>query len=520
MQDQPFDYAAAQTMPGWRKTLAWPVLPAAVRDIGYRLAEGIATLGFEAGDTERGRALLLAGPTLITQTLITLEAALSLIMTEAAGIRLKSGADEVAFLGGESAKTPIQALRKVPRRFPLYERWARQIARTASWSGVAGLPGALLAPDAFAINHNALLRQEARRSGRRIAYRDADALLLEARAQGPRGDDVPPDEVEAMVDFMASLVPATGALAERLRTALRAKVGFHLALAYADLACLRSVPLPATDLWCGTAGNRVTRAIAFEVLRRGGSVSCFDHGGSTGMLASGVPLALTEGAAASSFVAMSSGLAALCRDGPLGKSIRRWRQVEIKGGGGDPHISSIRFPLPEKRAGRTRVMLVTGAYLGYRQINPPSPRDPVYLDWHLRLAETLSSLPIELLLKPHPEGLFRGQPNPMAAAGAVRAEPFEECLGAADVLIFDFPLSTTFWAAMCSNHPIVFAELGVAPLSGQAMGLIRRRCVYRPVAWGPNGLPVVDRDGLASAIDEALAQKVDPTAFRELFLRP
>ena len=519
MQLAAFDFAATRALPDWRRNLRWPLMIGELRDAGEKLAQKLAALGHGLSESIDGKAVLLAGPVLIGQALIAMEAAWSLERTQAEGLQMASEAEEVVFLRGERDLPPAQGFRRVPQQKAKLERLLRQYARTASWTAPYTLPGTLLKPQAFAVNHNALLRQVARRSGRRVLFQDGDHLLLSARAKVATPPEAPSALVNKIVDIMVALVPVHGVLAERLRSALLAKVGFHLAQAYLDLQALQDFPLPALELWSGTAGNRVSRALAFTVKARGGDVRVFDHGGSTGMLASGALLGLTEGAATDRFYALSSGLAAMCREGPLGREIARYRALDFADGGGDPHIRALDARPPQRRNGRPRVMLVTGAYLGHRQINPPLPRDPVYLDWHMRLVETLQSLPVDLVLKPHPEGLFRGQPHPLAQLGPVLTTPFEASLAEADVLLFDFPLSTTFWTAMCSRHPIVFADIGVAPLNDAVMNMIGQRCVLPPVVWNERGLPDIQRDILGDAISRALSAPVQAEAFRELYLR-
>lgn len=518
MKVLPFDYASAALNPGWRRELSWVLLPDALRDVGYVLAKRVADFAFQEVQNEDSRALLLAAPGMINQVLISLEAAWSISLAQQIDVRLVAQADEFRWLLGETTELPRPGFRRAPVARSAHKVLLRSVARTATWTSPLRLPAVLGWPHAFAVNHNALLRQEARQSGKRIVSANGDHLLLSARAAYDQAPQPDPARVAALVEMMVGLIPVDGALAARLRALLTEKVRFHLQAAKVDLAALQDIRLPAEDMWAGTGGNRIARALAMEVIRRGGRVSGFDHGGSTGMLGSGVPLAMSEGGVASEFVSMSPRLAEMCRTGPLGQEIRQLRDMPIKAGHGDPHIRSVRFPQPLRGTRRPRVMLMTGALLGYRQINPTLPRDPVYLDWHMRLVESLQTLPYDLVLKPHPEGIFRGLRHPLEDMGPTIQKPFEESLAEADILVFDFPLSTTFWTAMCSDHPIVFAELGIAPLNPQIMTMIGRRCQHVTAAWGDDGLPRLDRNLLAEALRSALVTPVDATEFRSLFL--
>lgn len=519
MDSVPFDFEATQLIPDWRDKLRWPLMIGEMREIGDQLAKAIMALGYELKDDDTGRAILLAGPVMISQTLILLEATWSLARTEAEGIRLESQQKEIAFLRGEEIAPPESRFRRIPQRKKAPERLLRSIARTSSWSDPVRLAQAFIRPEAFAVNHNPLLRQQVRNSRRAVLFQDGDNILLSAREKISSNPNVPSDLVEKVVELMCGLVPLQGFLAERLRNALTAKVQFHLQEAYIDLAATRKMQLPALEFWSGTAGNRVSRVIGLAMAERNGRVVVFDHGGSTGMLASGAPIGLLEGVVADRFCAYTPKHADMCREGPLGQEIAKYRQMDFVGGDGDPQIQALNFQPIKSPPVRPRVMLVTGAYLGHRQINPPLPRDPVYLDWHMRLVDLLKTLPIDLAIKPHPEGYFRGRRHPLSDFGPVVNMPFETAIDEADLLIFDFPLSTTFWTAMCSWLPIVYLDLGVAPLNNKITNMISERCAMRPVPWGSRGLPELTRDTLWGAIDQALHGEVNAEPFRQLYLK-
>ncbi|MEE9250284.1 MAG: hypothetical protein V3U93_04055 [Alphaproteobacteria bacterium] len=80
-----------------------------------------------------------------------------------------------------------------------------------------------------------------------------------------------------------------------------------------DLAVLGRWRRPPRVLWFGTGGYYPARALALEVLRRGGAVTRFSHGGA-GMTDAIEPLVLGELAVSTRFVLPTPELAAAVKD--------------------------------------------------------------------------------------------------------------------------------------------------------------------------------------------------------------
>jgi hypothetical protein len=138
------------------------------------------------------------------------------------------------------------------------------------------------------------------------------------------------------------------------------------------------------------------------------------------------------------------------------------------------------------------------------------------MDWQLRLAAQLCRIDPDIVLRPHPEGIFRGKPHPLEAIKPTATAPFETLMAEADVFVFDYPLSTAFWTAMCSDRPIVFVDLGLAPFHPRVAPLLAERCHVVRASYDATNIPRIEPDALAEALHNARRQSTDAAAFRRL----
>ncbi|MCX7353292.1 MAG: hypothetical protein NTY59_00380 [Alphaproteobacteria bacterium] len=509
----PFDMAAAQTMADWRNTLAWPLglAPLQTALLG-RQRVLLAMIGAWPDDTARRVALLAAGRCLSSVSAL-IEVALLVQAEDATGLRLAGGPPELEWLRGAGTTPPATPQRQGQPDGARNAMTLRRVARTASWTPWWRLVATLLMPEAVAVTHNAMLREVAARGFQRVAFRHGDALFHGARAPVR---SAPEDLVAAVTQALCDEPALTDAMRLRLRALAQPKLTEYLDQAATDLAAMASVHRLPKTLWSGSGGNYMARAIGLEVMRRGGQVLRFDHGGSTGMIATPDPLTLRETSVSTEFVVASDAVAALCRAQDAAQPVRGLRQAAILAGAGEPHLRSAVALPPRASGARPKVVYATGALYGFRQLIPPVLRDPVYLDWQLRVAETLNSLPIMLLLKPHPEGIFRGKRHPLADVGPSTTARFETVMADHDVFVFDFALSTAFWTAVCSDRPIVFLDLGLAPFDPTIRAALERRCRIVPAQWGTDNIPRVTRESLGQAISDAARTRPDPAEFRRL----
>lgn len=488
----PFDLGASADAPGWRDGLAWPL---DVRSLAGPLRRASARLlaASLAQDDEWRDAALLILPSFANRARAILLAACTLDACQASGLRLVGGPPELDALRGDGGGLGADDELAVPGDQVVPSRW-RAWARAASWTPVSRLPRAWLAPDAVAVTHNPLLAATARRAADAIGFVHAARILAEARAGAPASVPDATATAAALTDALLGELAIASPYRERAATLIDELARRGLTAAARDLAGLGRLRRLPRRLWSGTGGNHAARAIGLAVRARGGTVTRFAHGGSLGAIDMIEQLATTELAVSDSFVVPSDGVR---------RMIDQTREIGLPGlslpvtleVGARRHTE----PRSRPRAGRPTVMYVTTAALGLAVHAPPFLPDVVYLDWQLHVAETLGRLPIRLVAKPHPEGLFRGRAHPLAEVVEVWSRPFESVMAEADAFVFDYPCSTTFWAALATDRPVIYLDLGLVPFADLARPHIERRCRIVPVAFDERNLPVVP-----AALGEAL----------------
>jgi hypothetical protein len=166
---------------------------------------------------------------------------------------------------------------------------------------------------------------------------------------------------------------------------------------------------------------------------------------------------------------------------------------------------------------RRRVLYTPLPLLGFRQVVPAYLPDPVNLDWQMRVAAMLKDLPIDLVCRPHPEGLLKGRPHPIAAVVAPSLVPFEQQVPETDLFVFDYVQSTTFYEALCTDRVIVLLDMGLPIFDSDMRAAIERRCRIVPVHFDDRNLPQADPDALRDAVCSG-PDRADPSEFRALLL--
>lgn len=522
----PFDFAAIERLPEWRDGVAWPVAYAAFREVARRQLVDFLAFSADLGDARLRNVMLLAGPYLMNTILTLTDTALSVAGERRSGIALLGGPVQADYLRGRTPldPAPFQGLRNLkmadgllghkPPRLALL----RRLKRIAAWTPASRLAPALLRPWATAVTVGGLLNEMARNAPGPVGYNFAGAFTQRAHAgTNVRAWQTGLDELaEGFAERMVEATGLQGETALRLRCLIGGEAASLFAQAARDLDALAGVRRLPSRLWSLGAGAYVIRALAFEVMRRGGEVTLFAHGGPAGLASLHEVLSLFDLCAANRYVAPTEAVAELIRDSRALSCIAPERRPEILGLDGDPQFRRVARTHSRAPAQRLRVVYAPTIVRGHRaQHIPPLLPDAIYLDWQLRVAETVTTMAVDLLCKPHPEGALKGRPHPLADVAAVSYLPFEAVMEEADVFIFDYPRSTTFWIALCSDRPVVLFDLGITGFDPRIEPLIAERCRILRVRFDARNRPVVDREALAEAIAGG-PRRADPSAFRRL----
>ena len=494
----------------WRERFAWPARP----DLSSGVLAGIAGRQLDAianADDDLRDLLRIVRPSMALPALT--ELALGLAEEETTGLRLAGPPVLNALRGERVASSPVNAVAPPAPAFGPWQRWLRSLVRTATWTPLWRLPRAMIAPEATAVGHNSLLRAHVTRNRRAVRLEHLDGLAdvfrgVRADARGEARADA---AAETLLVFALDAPGLPKELAARIRAWLMPSLRAEVRAAASLCAGLRSLHRLPLQLLAGASGGLLGRAFAVEILRRGGEVTRFDHGGSAYLMPSGDGLALRE-FSVSSALAVASPKAA--RLPPVVEAAARTGGA-IVAAAGDPGLDarSARRPVSN---GRRHVMYVPTAFYRFRQVHPAVLPAPVYLDWQMRLVSLLGRMPVDLTCKPHPEG-DRGGVQPIAAIAAVDTDRFEVAVARADVLIFDYPATTALSVALSTDRPIVLIDHGTMRFNKPVARMISNRCRIVPATWNDRNLPEVDSETLADAVLGG-PERVDPSEFRALFL--
>jgi hypothetical protein len=372
------------------------------------------------------------------------------------------------------------------------------------------MPRTLLWPRAVAISHNPLLREVAQRDVSGVGFHHAETILDTARRKSASAPDA-----SGHAGSLAGVIVATAAslnqpYRERALKLVEAVAQVHLAKAARDLAGLREVSLPE-EIWTGSGGLYAPRAIGLEVLRRGGRVRRFDHGTPREFVATAEMTDLLELAVSSEFTLPTESAAAICRSEMNGRSNAR-----ISGALGDPIFRRVPATRARKPAGsKPRVVYAPTQLLGFRQLVPAVPPDPVHLAWQMRVAEFLHTLPVDFVCQAHPEGLFGGKTHPLEALVPTRRGNFHAQLQEADVFVFDYPTTTALWEACCTDARIVYLDMGAGRMTPDIARLFAQRAAVLQVTHDEDDRMSFDEAALRNAVLSNTGP-ADPTAFRRL----
>lgn len=501
------DIETALARPGWRDDVCWPVGLAETNAICVKQVRDALAFARGLDDRLARDAALLALPVVLAYGRAIVLAALAIQRAERDGVGIAGKAAELDYLQTGEGPLPVRADQTLPpAQFSL--SYARRLARMRSWTTLSRMPRAMLAPHAVAISHNSLMRDVAARESRSVGFHHAETILDAARQKSVDASDTD-DAARSLALAILGSVSLDEPYRGRALQLVGAVAQSHLTKAVRDMAALRQVRLP-DHIWTGSGGLYAPRAIGLEVLRRGGVVRRFDHGTPREFVATAEMTDLLELSVSSEFTLPTEGAAAICRNE------MRTSNVEITGGAGDPVFRRVPSQRPRKPAGtKLRVVYAPTQLLGFRQLVPALPPDPVHLDWQMRIAEFLNGLPVDFVCQAHPEGLFGGRPHPLESVVPTRRGNFHAQLADADVFVFDYPTTTALWEACCTDVRIVYLDMGAGRMTDEIVRLFSQRATILPVTHGDDHRMSFDATALRDAV-LADAGRADPTAFRGL----
>jgi len=501
----PFDYAATELVSGWRENLFWPSDP---RTSSTIVEEQMRTYLFFAAQQDPfvASALMLASAAVLSLAIVYAETAQAAQNASTRGIDLVGGPEEVAFLRGDKVKGDL-----APPADHIPQRWVpprlaglRRIKISASmsgWRGVIRYP--YRGP--VSISRNSLMDRYVRANSSPLHYRHPATIL--AKVAPDPGVKFEADQLRAVAATLCQRLTDVTSLEDPFRGRFevllqRFSLG-HVVRAAEHLACcVRSAAIPDT-VWSGSGGAYTARLIGLAARLRGGSAIRFDHGGPS-LLAVDNRLCHSqiEDSVSTEVVLASKTLESVAsnyyQDGPFSEK----ESVIFRSGPGDPAFGlAAHGNVPVRPRGNGKKVLYAPTLLsGFWQYIIPDLPDVVSLDWQMRLAIALARLPIDLVCKPHPEGVLGGMKSPLESVANVSYALFEEHMIDTDVFVLDLMSSTTFWKALSSDRPVVYLDMGINRFAPWILPLIERRCRVVKVDYDDRNRPTIDQSELEAAV--------------------
>ena len=83
-----------------------------------------------------------------------------------------------------------------------------------------------------------------------------------------------------------------------------------------------------------------------------------------------------------------------------------------------------------------------------------------------------------------------------------------------DAVVFDYPASTAFWAALCSRCAFVYLDTGLTRFDPETERDLRARATVVPITFDWANRPQVERQALEAAV--FAPARGDPDAIRAL----
>ena len=124
---------------------------------------------------------------------------------------------------------------------------------------------------------------------------------------------------------------------------------------------------------------------------------------------------------------------------------------------------------------------------------------------------------IDLTCRPHPGGQKPPHNLNPTRDIALAKKPFESVVANTDVLIYDFPATTTLAVGLCTDRAIILLDHGTMKFNESVSSEIRKRCTLLTCNFDEHNIPFISKDALESAICDS-TRISDPTYFRQLFL--
>lgn len=499
----PIDLDAMRHGDGWREAPVWPCTIPEIRSIQDGCWRAMHNFLREQEPGEERDAVLLGVSLIMTRIIPLVETAYTLQQAEEKDLDLEGGPPEVDYLRGNwrDQEVPTDAISDTKDIMKARHPLVRNILSSRHLMPVWKIPFRLAFARGKAVAHNQLMFDMARRDNVSLAFFEAGSAFFSIRRRYSKVADQ--DRVDSLSVLLARRLIAEASIAqpyrERLMDLVVAKTTRILKQCFNDMAAMQKARLPKL-LWGNTGAQYAARAMAIETLRRGGETRFFTHAGTSATMYLPYTMSLQVLAVSSDFVLETDKAANQPEMREIIKANANIQKSRIIGGYGNNSI--LKLPLTSDRghARRPKVLYVGTPSRGFIRHGIKALPEVIFLDWQIRLANFMNSLPIDFLCKPHPSGYFGRQRHPIEREAPADYRRFEELMEDADVFLFDSCITTTIWETLCTDRKVIYFDLGLFTLNSQIDPMFCRRCHVIETTYDEDNRPHFDPDEVNTAI--------------------
>jgi hypothetical protein len=510
----------------WTGDILWPTNSDDFKTIINGHIKGIIDLSAKSEDELHSSALLMT-MAVMGRLWAYCEKAICVQHEKENSVCFAGTSEILPYLRGEASlpasvgEVPLRLQQPPPPRHP----FIRSVINTSRINKWWKFPSAIAAPDVQVGMLNSLLSEFSLQQGSANLFRDCNHVLQGIR-QSTKADENRHLEdlvVDQLEDLVLGSLRLDEPLAVRLAELVHRQVRPYMKLVLRDLSCLQKAKDIPRTYWGGSGAKYASRLMAYECLRRGGGVTHFDHAGTLGFLNLPEIFAAVELSTSSRYVMATNRHAELAKQTKAPDLVSAIRPVDIIGGPGFTYMHDLPLNAPSapsgKSIGKPTVMYLSSFCNSEAKSGTHYLSQLIYQDWSLRLARTLSALPINFICKPHPDFKYPGPSHPISQFATVSNLPFETVMNEADIFVYDCLNSTTFWEAVCTDQKIICIDIGLPGPTDHARPILERRCTFIQACFDDANRLQIDEGVLEDAIF-APAPPPLPDELREILIGP
>lgn len=405
-------------------------------------------------------------------------------------------------------------------KFASFKRKARELTLNVPTSQKFGT---FNQPKRLVISHNSILRNAAMNTPGIFRYHHASSILKNQRFQGNKEPQVEQHKINRLVceleqTFVRSLDGLCYQIIELARQKFREFTFYFLSKSEKDIFFISDLKLPFDEIWLGTAGYYPARLIALHSKTIQSKTVSFDHGGSSFMVKYPSNRYIVDISVVDQLVLPNQNAVENFQRINAGYFNNKLRIADVVSGYGDSYYKRVSQRQNQVSKNQIQALYCLTLLGGRRQNQPTLLPDLVALDLQFTVVSWLQSCGIIAKIKPHPATNLDGlSEHPLSEVAEVLNSPFEKIMRDAEMFIFDYAQSTTFWAALCTEKPVILIDTKITEFDKETRDLLNHRCLVIDTKFDERGRCIPDQDQFTKALQLARSQtRFDASSFIKL----